>query len=162
MCSAQRHVRFTPNSGHVRCNYGCPLWAKSGHKLFSPELMLLDGALKRFRRTFDPVIETIISLNRQYSNNLALPRTGTTERPLKIDNLTDGVASFARLLGFNAVQHEDRQVTILSLLQRAANPPSGVVRPRRTCHFRRGKPTPPRPLRRTNPCPSHRGCLACG
>jgi hypothetical protein len=24
------HVRFTPNSGHVRCNYECPLWAKSG------------------------------------------------------------------------------------------------------------------------------------
>jgi hypothetical protein len=20
-------VRFTPESGHVRCNYGCPLWA---------------------------------------------------------------------------------------------------------------------------------------
>src|SRR5262245_4002099 len=26
-----RHVCFTPESGHVRCNYGCPLWAKSGH-----------------------------------------------------------------------------------------------------------------------------------
>jgi hypothetical protein len=22
---------ITPESGHVRCNYGCPLWAKSGH-----------------------------------------------------------------------------------------------------------------------------------
>jgi hypothetical protein len=25
------HVCFTPESGHVRCNYGCPLWANSGH-----------------------------------------------------------------------------------------------------------------------------------
>ncbi|MGA8998942.1 MAG: hypothetical protein WB463_13765, partial [Pseudolabrys sp.] len=25
------HVRFTPNSGHVRRNVGCPLCANSGH-----------------------------------------------------------------------------------------------------------------------------------
>jgi hypothetical protein len=25
------HVRFTPESGHVQCKRGCPLWAKSGH-----------------------------------------------------------------------------------------------------------------------------------
>ncbi len=25
------NVRFTPNSGHVRCNYVCLLWANSGH-----------------------------------------------------------------------------------------------------------------------------------
>jgi hypothetical protein len=25
-----RDVRFTPESGHVRCNYRCPLWARSG------------------------------------------------------------------------------------------------------------------------------------
>src|SRR5262249_31869940 len=31
MCSAKRHVRFTPKSGHVRCKQECPLWAKSGH-----------------------------------------------------------------------------------------------------------------------------------
>jgi hypothetical protein len=29
-CSALTHVRFSPESGHVRCNWGCPLWAKSG------------------------------------------------------------------------------------------------------------------------------------
>jgi hypothetical protein len=27
-----RSVRFTPESGHVRCSYGCPLWANSGHR----------------------------------------------------------------------------------------------------------------------------------
>jgi hypothetical protein len=27
----ESHVRFTPESGHVRCNYRCPLWARSGH-----------------------------------------------------------------------------------------------------------------------------------
>jgi hypothetical protein len=26
-----RDVRFTPKSGHVRCNQECPLWAISGH-----------------------------------------------------------------------------------------------------------------------------------
>jgi hypothetical protein len=25
-------VRFTPESGHVRCGWGCPLWASSGHR----------------------------------------------------------------------------------------------------------------------------------
>src|SRR5262245_204326 len=27
----RKHVRFTPESGHVQCNSRCPLWAKSGH-----------------------------------------------------------------------------------------------------------------------------------
>jgi len=30
ICSAKRHVRFTPESGHVQCNSPCLLWAKSG------------------------------------------------------------------------------------------------------------------------------------
>ena len=30
MCGAKSHVRFTPESGHVRCNWGCPLSANSG------------------------------------------------------------------------------------------------------------------------------------
>src|SRR5512132_4342268 len=25
------YVRFTPESGHVRCSYRCPPWANSGH-----------------------------------------------------------------------------------------------------------------------------------
>ena len=31
ICNAKRHVRFTPESGHVRCKEGCPLSARSGH-----------------------------------------------------------------------------------------------------------------------------------
>jgi hypothetical protein len=31
ICAAIRHVRFTPESGHVRCKGECPLWAKSRH-----------------------------------------------------------------------------------------------------------------------------------
>jgi hypothetical protein len=27
-----RHVRFTPESGHVQCKSQCPLWANSGHR----------------------------------------------------------------------------------------------------------------------------------
>jgi hypothetical protein len=30
ICSANCDVRFTPQSGHVRCNWGCPLWAIFG------------------------------------------------------------------------------------------------------------------------------------
>src|SRR5262249_24151145 len=29
-CSAPAHVRFTPESGHVRCKLECPLWSNSG------------------------------------------------------------------------------------------------------------------------------------
>jgi hypothetical protein len=29
--SAKGRVPFTPESGHLRRNYRCPLWAKSGH-----------------------------------------------------------------------------------------------------------------------------------
>ena len=32
MCGAKRHVRFTPNSGHVHRTGACPLSAKSGHR----------------------------------------------------------------------------------------------------------------------------------
>jgi len=30
------YVRFTPESGHVRCNQGCPLWANSESKIKLP------------------------------------------------------------------------------------------------------------------------------
>src|SRR5215831_6376142 len=33
ICSAPTHVRFTPESGHVRRTSSCLLWAKSGHWL---------------------------------------------------------------------------------------------------------------------------------
>src|SRR4029077_317663 len=33
ICSANSHVRFTPESGHVRCKEGCPLCANSGHSV---------------------------------------------------------------------------------------------------------------------------------
>jgi hypothetical protein len=39
-------VRFTPESGHVRCNWGCPLWAKSGPKsLRADEYRMLADSL---------------------------------------------------------------------------------------------------------------------
>ena len=31
MCNANRHVRFTPKSGHVQRTSRCPLCANSGH-----------------------------------------------------------------------------------------------------------------------------------
>ena len=30
--SSKFYVRFTPKSGHVRCNGPCLLWANSGHR----------------------------------------------------------------------------------------------------------------------------------
>src|SRR5262245_13565712 len=32
ICTAMGHVRFTPESGHLRCKQECPLWANSGHR----------------------------------------------------------------------------------------------------------------------------------
>src|SRR5262249_2608895 len=44
ICSAKRHVCFTPKSGHVQCTSSCPLWAKSGHRgplaVFKPPIHL--------------------------------------------------------------------------------------------------------------------------
>src|SRR5262249_38050662 len=48
MCSAEAHVRFTPESGHVRCNSPCPLWAKSGHAATTPETRVRRGAESRW------------------------------------------------------------------------------------------------------------------
>jgi hypothetical protein len=45
-----RYVRFTPKSGHVRCNEGCPLWANSGHSAPNPRVDRNVG-LTRGRRT---------------------------------------------------------------------------------------------------------------
>ena len=49
MCSAKWRVRFTPESGHVRCNSICPLSANSGHqsKLRGPFDSRIDFAAKR-------------------------------------------------------------------------------------------------------------------
>jgi polar amino acid transport system substrate-binding protein len=41
----QHHVRFTPESGHVRCNGSCLLWAKSGHRGLLHHLIVFRGDL---------------------------------------------------------------------------------------------------------------------
>jgi hypothetical protein len=48
----KRHVRFTPESGHVRCNSGCLLWAISGHQppLIACWLMRPVSGTKRSKR----------------------------------------------------------------------------------------------------------------
>ena len=55
MCSAKRHVRFTPNSGHLRCIRRCPLCANSGHSRNDlreierpPHRGLSENSIKRF------------------------------------------------------------------------------------------------------------------
>jgi hypothetical protein len=63
MCDAKRHVRFVLESGHVRCNCGCLLWAYSGHldELTGDEHCRLvaqssAGSLVIWRTIFDPAI----------------------------------------------------------------------------------------------------------
>jgi hypothetical protein len=34
ICNASRHVRFTPESGHLQCTSPCPLWAKTSESHF--------------------------------------------------------------------------------------------------------------------------------
>ena len=41
------HVRFTPESGHVRCNEQCPLWAKSRHGILFDHLIGGDQHARR-------------------------------------------------------------------------------------------------------------------
>jgi len=47
MCVATSDVRFTPKSGHVRCNWGCPLWTKSGHRITSTQTAVPIARLER-------------------------------------------------------------------------------------------------------------------
>ena len=51
MCSATGHVRFAPESGHVRCKQECPLSANSGHcatySITSSALASSDGGTVR-------------------------------------------------------------------------------------------------------------------
>src|SRR5262245_44174322 len=50
MCSAKRHVRFTPNSD-IDCVFsGCLLWANSGHSTFTPAAWRGPRALDVFTR----------------------------------------------------------------------------------------------------------------
>ena len=54
MCAAKRHVRFTPESGHVQCNYGCPLSPNSGHRAASVtvRMALTSNRANRLRVNF--------------------------------------------------------------------------------------------------------------
>jgi hypothetical protein len=45
ICSAKRHVRFTPESGHVQCTSSCLLWAKSGLMQRSKKGLLFDHVI---------------------------------------------------------------------------------------------------------------------
>src|SRR5262249_38246369 len=48
ICSAKRHVRFTPESGHGQCTSSCLLWAISGHSMSLIDYFI--GAAKQRRR----------------------------------------------------------------------------------------------------------------
>ena len=50
ICSAENHVRFTPESGHVHCRRACLLWANSGHGVISRDRLV---ALDQHQRLFN-------------------------------------------------------------------------------------------------------------
>jgi hypothetical protein len=54
ICSAKGHVRFTPESGHVRCNQRCPLWANSESRIYS---------ITSSARNKSDALQTILGLN---------------------------------------------------------------------------------------------------
>ena len=80
ICSAKRHVRFTPKSGHVRCNLGCPLWANSGHQAVHSSSRSITIACKGSRQlrchlgACAPAVESIALWYRRY---LRIGRNGT-------------------------------------------------------------------------------------
>jgi hypothetical protein len=47
------YVRFTPESGHVRCNSVCPLSANSGHRTHKKKDRLAPVSPKSELRQFD-------------------------------------------------------------------------------------------------------------
>ena len=53
MCCAKSHVRFTPESGHVRCKMKCPLCAKSGHPKLGVALSRISDKYRRARQSDD-------------------------------------------------------------------------------------------------------------
>ena len=48
-----RHVRFTPDSGHVQCNSQCPLCANSGHPNLAEALWRTSDKYRRARQSDD-------------------------------------------------------------------------------------------------------------
>ena len=49
ICSAKRHVRFTPKSGHLQRTSPCPLCANSGHAAHTSLDHLVGGSKQRWR-----------------------------------------------------------------------------------------------------------------
>jgi hypothetical protein len=85
ICSAKRHVRFTPKSGHVRCTSACPLCAISDQSAAHQTTTLFDhivGPDEQGRRDFetkrsggsqvDHQIEPSGQHERQFANFFAL------------------------------------------------------------------------------------------
>ena len=63
------HVRFTPESGHVRCNERCPLWARSGHSDISAKYR---SELAALVLAFREVAATVNQLNGTVRRNVTL------------------------------------------------------------------------------------------
>ena len=72
MAAGESHVRFTPESRHVRCNSGCPLWANSGHLRRKKQCLLYlskaHSAVQRLSVFFD-ILHPYLTNNDQISGD---------------------------------------------------------------------------------------------
>jgi hypothetical protein len=66
-----RHVRFTPKSGHVRCNLECPLWAISGHRQSSKKKDRLAAISPKFVLMFNQAASAAVFFFMHAPNPLA-------------------------------------------------------------------------------------------
>ena len=85
MTQVSRNVRFTPKSGHVQCNEGCPLSANSGHLSVLDHLVSAGEQHRRHcqtKRFCSGQIDDKIELGRLLDWNIA--RFRSTQNPIDI------------------------------------------------------------------------------
>ena len=92
-----RHVRFTPKSGHVRCNSLCPLCASSGHS--DTPYQCIDRAHKRALGR--------ISVHRSCQAKKLQQRKKLTPSRAAISLLEGGILSFKEGKGGEARTHRN-------------------------------------------------------
>ena len=85
ICTAKRHVRFSPNSGHVRCTSRCLLCANSGHR----DLICENGKTALRRSLKNPIrcfgqAAALAAFSSSFAIRAELKRRGQWRRGVKL------------------------------------------------------------------------------